>query len=41
MTALDLWGLQHSLTDLRSSMHGSVTGLTRKDVFDADFVFIL
>jgi hypothetical protein len=29
-----------SLTDLRSPMHGSVTGLTRKDVFDADFMFV-
>jgi hypothetical protein len=29
-----------SLTNLRSSMHGSVTGLTRRDVFGADFVFV-
>jgi hypothetical protein len=29
-----------SLTNLQSSMHGSVTGLARKDVFDADFVFV-
>jgi hypothetical protein len=29
-----------SLTNLRSSMHGSVTGLTRKDAFGADFVFV-
>jgi hypothetical protein len=29
-----------SLTHLRSSMHGPVTGLTRRDVFDADFVFV-
>jgi hypothetical protein len=29
-----------SLTNLPSSMHGSVTGLTRKDVFGANFVFV-
>src|ERR1017187_4222324 len=29
-----------SLTGLRSSMHGSVTGLTRRDVFGASFVFV-
>lgn len=29
-----------SLTNLRSSMHGPVTGLTRQDVFGADFVFL-
>jgi hypothetical protein len=29
-----------SLTSLRSSMHGSVTGLTKKNVFVADFVFV-
>jgi hypothetical protein len=29
-----------SLTNLRSSMHGSVTGLTRRDAFGADFVFV-
>lgn len=29
-----------SLTNLRSSMHGSVTGLTRRDVFGASFVFV-
>jgi hypothetical protein len=29
-----------SLTNLRSSMHGSVTGITRRDVFGADFVFV-
>jgi len=29
-----------SLTNLRSSMHGSVTGLTRIDVFGAEFVFV-
>jgi hypothetical protein len=29
-----------SLTNLRSSMHGSVTGLTRRDVFGANFVFV-
>jgi hypothetical protein len=29
-----------SLANLRSSMHGSVTGLIRKDVFCADFVFL-
>ena len=29
-----------SLTNLRSSMHGSVTGLTRRDVFGASFVFL-
>jgi len=28
------------LANLRSSMHGSVTGLTRRDVFGADFVFV-
>jgi hypothetical protein len=28
------------LTNLPSSMHGSVTGLTRKDVFGANFVFV-
>jgi hypothetical protein len=28
-----------SLTNLRSSMHGSVTGLARRDVFEAHFVF--
>jgi len=26
--------------NLRSSMHGSVTGRTRRDVFGADFVFV-
>jgi hypothetical protein len=29
-----------SLTNLRSSMHLSVTGLTRRDIFGADFVFV-
>ena len=29
-----------SLTYLQSSMHGSVTGLTRRDVFGASFVFV-
>src|ERR1700687_5931046 len=29
-----------SLPNLRSSMHGSVTGLTRRDAFGADFVFV-
>jgi hypothetical protein len=29
-----------SLTNLRSSMHGSVIGLTRRDVFGADVVFV-
>ena len=29
-----------SRTNLRSSMHGSVTGFTRRDVFGADFVFV-
>jgi hypothetical protein len=29
-----------SLTNLQSSMHGSVTGLTRRDVFGANFVFV-
>jgi hypothetical protein len=29
-----------SLTNLRYSMHGPVTGLTRRDVFGADFVFV-
>jgi hypothetical protein len=28
------------LTNLRSSMHGSVTGLTRKNAFGDDFVFV-
>jgi hypothetical protein len=30
-----------SLTNLRSSMHGSVCGLTRRDLFRADFLFVL
>jgi len=29
-----------SLPNLQSTMHGSVTGLTRRNVFDADFVFV-
>src|ERR1700730_4070871 len=29
-----------ALTNLRASLHGSVTGLTRRDVFGADFVFV-
>ena len=29
-----------SLANLRSSIHGSVTGFSRKDVFGADFVFV-
>jgi len=29
-----------SLTNPRSAMHGSVTGLTRRDAFDAEFVFV-
>src|ERR1700675_2407005 len=29
-----------SITNLRSSMHGSVSGLTRRDVFGASFVFV-
>jgi len=29
-----------SQTNLRSSMHGSVSGLTRKDTFGADFMFV-
>ena len=29
-----------SLTNLRASMHGPVTGLTRKDAFGADFMFV-
>jgi hypothetical protein len=29
-----------SVANLRSSMHGSVTGLSRRDVFGADFVFV-
>jgi len=29
-----------SLTNLRSLMHGSVTGLTRRDVFGASLVFV-
>ena|ERR1700723_2185773 len=29
-----------SLPNMRCSVHGSVTGLTRKDAFDATFVFV-
>jgi len=29
-----------SLTNLRSSMHGPVTGLARRDVFETDFVSV-
>ncbi len=29
-----------SLTNVRSSMHGAVTALTRRDVFGASFVFV-
>lgn len=29
-----------ALVDPQSSIHGAVTGFTRRDVFDADFVFL-